>query len=83
MEVGSLEEVAHWARKWHLGLASDTMEPGFANMIVAWGNNPWPCTLGLARVLVAPDQKLCSLTKAVDSAEEHFNREQRLEAAHY
>ena len=27
VEVCSLEEVAHWARKWHLGYASDPMEP--------------------------------------------------------
>ena len=50
---------------------------------MALGNNPWPCTLGLARVLVALDQKLCSLTKAVNSAKEHFEREKGLEAAHY
>ena len=53
------------------------------NLIVALGNNPWPCTLGLARVQVAPNQKLCSLTEAMDSAREHFNREKGLEAAHY
>ena len=59
------------------------MEPGVANLIVALGNNPWSCTLGLARVLVAPNQKLCSLTEAMNSAKEHFNRGKGLEAAHY
>ena len=54
-----------------------------ANLVVALGNNPWPHTLGLARVLVAPDQKLCSFTKAMNSAKEHFGREKGLEAAHY
>ena len=83
VEVRSLEEVAHWTKKQHLESASDPMETGVANMIVALGNNPWPCTLRLARVLVALGQKLCSLTEAVDSAKECFNREQGLEAAHY
>ena len=72
VEVHSLEEVAHWARRWCLGSAPDPMEPGVANLIVALGNNLWPCTLRLARVQVALNQKLCSLTKAVDSAREHF-----------
>ena len=44
---------------------------------------PWPCTLRLARVLVTPDQKLCSLTEAVNSAKGHFERERGLEAAYY
>ena len=83
VEVHSLEEVAHWARRWHLGSAPDPMEPGVTDSIVALGNNPWPCTLRLARVQVAPNQKLCSLIKAVDAAREHFNREKGLEAAHY
>ena len=60
VEVCSLEEVAHWARRWHLGSAPDPMEPGVTNLIVALGNNPWPCTLHLARVHVAPNQKLFS-----------------------
>ena len=59
------------------------MEPGVANLIVALGNNPWPCTLGLTRVQVAPNQKMCSLIEAMDSARECFNREKGLEAAHY
>ena len=75
VEVHSLEEVAHWAKRKHLGSAPDPMEPGVANLIVALGNNPWPCTLGLARVLVTLDQKLCSLTKAVNSAKGHCERE--------
>ena len=53
VEVHSLEEVAHWAKRWHLGSAPDPMEPRVTNLIVALGNNPWSCTLGLARVLVA------------------------------
>ena len=57
VEVCSLEEVTHWARKEHLGSASDPTEPRVANLIVALGNNPWPCTLSLARVHVALNQK--------------------------
>ena len=83
VEVCSLEEVAHWVKRWHLGSAPDPMEPGMANLIVLLGNNPLPCTLRLARVLVALDQKLCSLTEAVNSAKECFKREKGLEAAHY
>ena len=83
VEVCSLEEVTHWAKKEHLGSAPDPTEPGVTNLIVALGNNPWPCTLGLARVHVAPNQKMCSLIKAMESAKEHFNREKGLEAAHY
>ena len=83
VEVCSLEEVAHWARKKCLGSAPDPTEPGVTNLIVALGNNPWPCTLSLARVQVAPNQKMCSLIEAMDSAKEHFNREKGLEAAHY
>ena len=83
VEVHSLEEVTHWARKECLGSAPDTMEPRVANLIVALGNNPWPCTLSLARVHVAPNQKMCSLIDAVDSAKEHFNKEKGLEAAQY
>ena len=48
---------------------------------MALGNNHWPCTLRLARVLVTPDQKLCSFTEAVNSAKGHFKR--GLEAPHY
>ena len=83
VEVCSLEEVAHWARIWHLGSAPDPTQPRVTNLIVALGNNPWPCTLGLARVQVVLNQKLCSLIEAMDSAREHFNREKGLEAAHY
>ena len=83
VEVLSLEEVAHWTRRWHLGSAPDPTEPGVANLIVALGNNSWPCTLRLARVQVALNQKLCALIEAMDSAREHFNREKGLEAAHY
>ena len=61
----------------------DPMEPGVANLIVALGSSPWPCTLSLARVQVASNQKMCSLAEAMDSAKEHFNREKGLEAAHY
>ena len=82
-EVCSLEEVAHWAKKGHLGSTPDPMEPGMVNLVVALGNNPWPHTLGLAQVLVALDQKLCSLTEAMNSAKEHFGREKGLETAHY
>ena len=74
VEVCSLEEVAHWAKRWCLGSAPDPMEPGVANLIVALGNNPWSCTLRLARVLVALNQKLCSLTEAMNSAKECFDR---------
>ena len=83
IEVHSLEEVAHWVKKGHLGYASDPTEPGTANLVVALGNNPWPHTLGLAWVLVALGQKLCSLTEAMNSTKEHFGREKGLEAAHY
>ena len=83
VEVCSLEEVTDWAKKECLGSAPDPTEPGVANLIVALGNNPWPCTLGLARVQVAPNQKMCSLIEAMDSAKEHFNREKGLEAAYY
>ena len=83
VEVCSLEEVTHWAKKKHLGSAPDPTEPGVANLIVALGNNPWPCILGLARVHVALNQKVCSLIKAMDSAKESFNKEKRLEATHY
>ena len=59
------------------------MEPRVANLIVALGNNPWPCTLGLARVHVALNQKMCSLINAMDSVKECFNKEKGLESAHY
>ena len=59
------------------------MEPGVANLIVAFGHSPWPCTLSLARVHVALNQKMCSLIEAMESAKEHFNGEKGLKAAHY
>ena len=65
------------------GLIQTPMESRVANMVVALGNDPWPSTLGLARVAVAPDQKLCSLMEAVDLAREHFERPKGLEASHY
>ena len=83
VEVRSLEEDTHWAKKGCLGSAPDPTEPRVANLIVAFSHSPWPCTLGLARVHVALNQKMCFLTEAMESAKEHFNREKRLEAAHY
>ena len=65
VEVCSLEEVTYWAKKGHLGSDSDPMEPGVANLIVAFSTSPWPCTLSLARVHVAPNQKMCSIIEAV------------------
>ena len=62
VEVRSLEEVAYWAKKGCLGSDSDPMVPGQANLIMTFGITPWPHTLSLARVYVAPNQKLCSIT---------------------
>ena len=83
MEVRSLEEVAYWAKKGQLGSDSDPMEPGIANLIVAFGVSPWPHTLSLARVHVALNQKLCSITHAVESAKEHFSLDNKIESPHY
>ena len=83
VEVHSLEEVTYWAKKGCLGSDPDPTEPGVANLIVAYGINPWPCTLSLARVHVAPNQKMCSILEAMESAREHFSREKGLEVAHY
>ena len=83
VEICSLEEVAYWAKKECLGSDRDPTESGMANLIVALGKDPWPCTLGLARVVVSPDQRLCSLTEAVGLAREHFNRPKGLETSHY
>ena len=83
VEVHSLEEVTYWAKKGCLESDSDPTEPGVANLIVAFGISPWPCTLGLARVHVAPNQKKCSIIKAVESAREHFSGENGLETPHY
>ena len=83
MEIHSLEEVAYWAKKKHLGSDSDPMETRIANLVVATALFPWPHTLGLARVVVAPGQKLCSLTEAMDLAREHFDKPKGLEEAYY
>ena len=83
VEVCSLEEVTYWAKKGHLGSDSDPMELRGTNLIVAFGHSPWPCTLSLARVHVAPNQKMCSLIEAMESAKELFNGEKGLKAAHY
>ena len=83
VEVHSLEEVTYWTKKGHLGSDSDPTEPGIANLIVAFGVSPWPHTLSLARVHVAPNQKMCSITQAVESAREHFSVENRLDVPHY
>ena len=83
VEVCSLEEVTYWAKKGQLGSDSDPTEPGVANLIVAFSSSPWPHTLGLTRVHVALNQKMCSIIEAVESAREHFNGEKGLKAAHY
>ena len=79
----SLEEVAHWVKKGRLGSASDPTVPGLANLIATFGITPWPRTLSLARVHVAPNQKLCSITYAVELAKEHFNLDSSMESPHY
>ena len=83
VEVCSLEEVTYWVKEKHLRSDTDPTESRMANMIIALGNDPWPSTLGLARVVVALDQKLCSLKEAMDSALECFERPKGLEACHY
>ena len=50
---------------------------------MAFGISPWPHTLSLARVHVAPNQKLCSITHAVESAKEHFSLDSKIESPHY
>ena len=75
VEVHSLEEVTYWAKKECLGSDSDPTEPEVANLIVAFNNSPWPCTLSLARVHVAPNQKMCSIIEAMESAKECLSRE--------
>ena len=60
--VRSLEKVSYWAKKGRLGSASDSTVPGLANLIATFGITPWPRTLGLARVHVAPNQKLFCIT---------------------
>ena len=83
VEVCSLEEVAYWAKKGQLGCASDPTVPGLANLISTFGITPWPRTLGLARVHVAPNQKLCSVLHAVESAKERFNLDGNMESPYY
>ena len=83
VEGCSLEEVTYWAKKGCLGSDSDPMEPGIANLIVAFGVSPWPHTLSLARVNVALNQKMCSITQAIESAREHFSEESGLDMPHY
>ena len=79
----SLEEVAYWAKKGRLGSASDRTVPGLANLITTFGITPWPRTLSLARVHVAPNQKLCSVLHAVESAKECFNLDGNMESPYY
>ena len=57
--------------------------PGLANLIATFGITPWPRTLGLARVHVAPNQKLCSITHAVELAKERFNLDGNMESPYY
>ena len=83
METCSLEEVAYWAKKKCLGSDSDPTDTGMANLVVATGSFPWPHTLNLARVVVAPGQKLCSLMEAMDSAREHSDKPKGLEETYY
>ena len=83
MEVRSLEEVAYLAKKGRMGSDSDPTEPGVANLIMAFGITPCSHTLSLARVYIAPNQKLCSITHAVESAKEHFSLDSRIESPHY
>ena len=70
-------------RRGDWGSASDPKVPRLANLIMTFGITPWPHTLGLARVHVTPNQKLCSLTHAMESAKEHFNLDGRMESLHY
>ena len=83
VEVNSLEEVTYWAKKGCLGSDPDPTEPGVANLIVAFGISPWPCTLSLARVHVALNQRMCSIIEAMESAREHFSRKKGLKVAYY
>ena len=73
----------YWAKKKCLGSDPDPTETGMANLVVAIGSFPWPSTLRIARVVVAPGQKLCSLTEAVNSARECFNKPKGLEEVYY
>ena len=57
--------------------------PGLANLIATFGITPWPHTLGLARVHVAPNQKLCSVLHAMESAKERFKLDDNMESPYY
>ena len=57
--------------------------PGLANLITTFGITPWPRTLSLARVHVAPNQKLCSVLHAVESAKECFKLDGNMELPYY
>ena len=57
--------------------------PGLVNLIATFGITPWPHTLSLARVHIAPNQKLCSVTHAVESAKECFNLDGNMELPYY
>ena len=59
------------------------MVPGLANLIATFGITPWPRTLSLARVHVALNQKLCSVTHAMESAKECFNLDGNMESPYY
>ena len=50
---------------------------------MVFSDSPWPHTLGLARVHVALNQKMCSIIEAMESAKEHFNGEKGLKGACY
>ena len=73
----------YWAKKKYLGSDPDPMETGMANLVVAASSFPLPNTISIARVVVAPGQKLCSLTEALDLAKEHFNQPKGLEEVYY
>ena len=64
-------------------MGQERAEPGIANLIIVFGISPWPHTLSLARVHVAPSQKMCSIIQAVESARECFSGENGLEMPHY
>ena len=50
---------------------------------LGFGITPWPRTLGLARVHVAPNQKLCSVLYAMESAKERFDLDGNMESPYY
>ena len=53
------------------------------HLIATFGITPWPHTLGLARVHVAPNQKLCSVLHAVELAKERFKLDGNMESPYY